>query len=160
VRKQSKYRPKGVRLDAVNWVLSGMRPVRLHDEATMLRVKNHAAMKDMVEGHADRNTVDVLIAAMNMTEALSLVRDELGADWRPEITAAQEALFTMAQRGVNKNNTFRFTGPELTAMNIAMEIHDAQIDHCTIQELEKAMDLIQQTIRNKKARAIVPTKPS
>lgn len=156
MRKRSNYKPKGVRIDAVNWVLSGMRPMRLHGEATMLRVKNHAAMKDMVEGRADRNTVDVLIAAMNMTEALSLVRHELGADWRAEITAAQEALFTMAQRGVNKGNLFRFTGPELKAMNLAMEIHDAQIDNCTIKELEKAMDLIHQTIRNKKARAIVP----
>ncbi len=160
MRKQSKYRPKGVRIDAVNWVLSGMRPMRLHDEATTLRVKNHAAMKDMVEGRANRDTVDVLIAAMNMTEALSLVRAELGADWRAEITAAQNALFTMAQRGVNKNNTFRFTGPELTAMNIAMEIHDAQIDNCTIKELEKAMDLIQQTIIHKKARAIVTKAPT
>lgn len=160
MRKRSNYKPKGVRLDAVNWVLSGMRPMRLHDEATMLRVKNHAAMKDMVEGRADRTTIDVLIAAMNMTEALSLVRDELGADWRAEITAAQNALFSMAQRGVDKGNRFLFTGPELTAMNLAMDIHDAQIDNCTIKELEQAMDLIHQTIRNKKARAIVTTKPS
>jgi hypothetical protein len=159
MRKQSKYRPKGVRIDAVSWVLSGMRPMRLHGEATMLRVKNHAAMKDMVEGRADRTTVDTLIHAMNMTEALSLVRAELGADWRAEITAAQDALFTMAQRGVSKGNLFRFTGPELTAMNLAMEIHDAQIDNCTIKELEKAMELIHHTIINKKARAIVRTNP-
>lgn len=155
MRKRSKYKPKGVRIDAVNWVLSGMRPMRLHSEATMLRVKNHAAMKDMVEGRADRACVDILIAAMNMTEALSLVRAELGADWRPEISAAQEALFTMAQRGVNKGNVFRFTGPELTAMNLAMEIHDQQIDNCTVQELERALELVHKTVRNKKARAIL-----
>jgi hypothetical protein len=41
-----------------------------------------------------------------------------------------------------------------------MEIHDAQIDNCTIKELEKAMDLIVQTIINKKARAIVTKAPS
>lgn len=158
MRKRSSYKPKGVRIDAVNWVLSGLRPMRLHSEATTLRLKNHAAMKDMVEGHADRNTVDVLIHAMNMTEALSLVRNELGADWRAEISAAQEALFTMAQRGVEKGNLFRFTGPELTAMNLAMEIHDVQIDTCTIKELEKALELVAKTIINKKARAIVPPK--
>lgn len=158
MRKRSNYRPKGVRIDAVNWVLSGMRPMRVHGEATTLRLKNHAAMKDMVEGRSTRDTVDVLIVAMNMTEALSLVRDELGADWRTEINAAQNALFTMAQRGVNMNNTFRFTGPELTAMNLAMEIHDAQIDNCTIQELEKAMDLIYKTVRNKTARVIITPK--
>lgn len=159
MRKQSKYRPKGVRLDTVHWVLSGMRPMRIHDEATTLRLKNHAAMKDMVEGRATRDTVDILIAAMNMTEALSLVHRELGSDWKQEISAAQEALFTMAQRGVNRDNLFRFTGPELTAVNLAMDIHDAQIDKCTIKELEQAMELVRKTILNRKARVIVRSSP-
>lgn len=160
MKKRSNYKPKGVRMDALNWVLSGLKPMRMHDEATMLRVKNHTAMKDMVEGRADRNTIDVLIATMNMTEALPHVRSELGADWRVEIKAAQDALFTMVERGVSKGNTFRFTGPELTAMNIAMDIHDAQIDNCTINELEKAMELVRAIIRNKKARVLAAPTPS
>jgi uncharacterized small protein (DUF1192 family) len=36
-----------------------------------------------------------------------------------------------------------------------MEIHDAQLEACTVAELEKAMNLVQAVIRQKKARTIV-----
>lgn len=155
MRKKSKYKPKGVRLDALNWVLSGLRPVASHTEALNLRTKNHSALASVLNGTGTRNDVDCLIAAMNMTEALSLIRHELGFDWKPEISAAQDALFTMARRGLTKNR-FVFTGPEMQAIKLAMEIHDAQIDDCTIQDFEKALALVEKTVRTNKARRVVP----
>lgn len=155
MRKKSKYRPKGVRVDALNWVLSGLKPVVTHGEVFNLRTKNHIAMASLIAGTGTRDDVDTLIAAMNMTEALSLIRHELGLDWKQEINAAQDALFTMAQRGLTKNR-FLFTGPEMQALKLAMEIHDAQIDRCTIQDFEKAMSLIEHTVQSNKARRITP----
>jgi hypothetical protein len=155
VRKKSKYRPKGVRVDAVNWVLSGLKPVVTHSEVFNLRTKNHSALASILNGAGTRDDVDALIAAMNMTEALSLIRYELGFDWKQEINAAQDALFTMAQRGLTKNR-FLFTGPEMQALKLAMEIHDAQIEQCTIQDFEKALALIAQTVLANKARKITP----
>jgi hypothetical protein len=155
VRKKSKYRPKGVRVDAVNWVLSGLKPVVTHSEVFNLRTKNHSALASILNGAGTRDDVDALIAAMNMTEALSLIRYELGFDWKQEINAAQDALFTMAQRGLTKNR-FLFTGPEMQALKLAMEIHDAQIEQCTIQDFEKALALIAQTVLANKARRITP----
>lgn len=159
MRKQSKYRPKGVRVDAVNWVLSGLKPVVAHTEVLNLRTKNHSAMASMLAGTGTRDDVDILIAAMNMTEALSLTRGELGIDWKQEINAAQNALFTMAQRGLTKNR-FLFTGPEMQALKLAMEIHDAQIEQSTIQDFEKALALVNQTILSNKARRIVSLEPA
>lgn len=159
MRKQSKYRPKGVRVDAVNWVLSGLKPVVAHTEVLNLRTKNHSAMASMLAGTGTRDDVDILIAAMNMTEALSLTRGELGIDWKQEINAAQNALFTMAQRGLTKNR-FLFTGPEMQALKLAMEIHDAQIEQSTIQDFEKALALVSQTILSNKARRIVSLEPA
>lgn len=159
MRKQSKYRPKGVRVDAVNWVLSGLKPVVAHTEVLNLRTKNHSAMASMLAGTGTRDDVDILIAAMNMTEALSLIRGELGIDWKQEINAAQNALFTMAQRGLTKNR-FLFTGPEMQALKLAMEIHDAQIEQSTIQDFEKALALVSQTILSNKARRIVSLEPA
>ena len=155
MRKKSKYRPKGIRVDAVSWVLSGLKPVVSHSEVFNLRTKNHIAMASMIAGTGARDDVDTLIAAMNMTEALSLIRYELGFDWKQEINAAQDALFTMAQRGLTKHR-FLFTGPEMQAMKLAMEIHDAQIDNCTIQDFEKALALVAKTVRTNKARRVVP----
>lgn len=159
MRKQSKYRPKGVRVDAVNWVLSGLKPVVAHTEVLNLRTKNHSAMASMLAGTGTRDDVDILIAAINMTEALSLTRGELGIDWKQEINAAQNALFTMAQRGLTKNR-FLFTGPEMQALKLAMEIHDAQIEQSTIQDFEKALALVNQTILSNKARRIVSLEPA
>lgn len=159
MRKQSKYKPKGVRVDAVNWVLSGLKPVVAHTEVLNLRTKNHSAMASMLAGTGTRDDVDILIAAINMTEALSLTRGELGIDWKQEINAAQNALFTMAQRGLTKNR-FLFTGPEMQALKLAMEIHDAQIEQSTIQDFEKALALVNQTILSNKARRIVSLEPA
>jgi hypothetical protein len=152
-RKRSKYRPKGVRLDVVKYVVEGLKPMALHPAATDLRIKNHAAMTSIVRGKGTRTDIDVVINALNIAEAFHLVDENLGRDWRPEISQAQDALFAMAQRGVEKGR-FLFTGPELTAVNVAMEVHDAQLDRATVQQLEKATDVVYHTIRTKRARQI------
>jgi hypothetical protein len=55
---------------------------------------------------------------------------------------------------------FILRGPELTSFNLAMEIHDAQLDTCTVAELEKAMAFVEKIVKNKQAQAIVRTKQS
>ena len=44
MRKKSKYKPKGVRVDAINWVLAGLKPMNSIEYVTTLRIRNHAAM--------------------------------------------------------------------------------------------------------------------
>lgn len=157
MRKKSKYKPKGVRLDAVNWVLAGMRKVgTLPTAGVGLKLKNHEALDSIMKGQGTRAHVDVLIHAVNMAEALIRIRDDLGADWATEIRAAQDAIFTMAKRGVEKNR-FAFTGPEMTAVRVVMDVHDAQLDDCSVKEMEKALDLVNEEIRLKKCRPIVET---
>lgn len=154
MRKRSKYRPKGVRIDAVNWVVSGLQPLRsVKDEHIALLTKNHGAMVEIAKGHGSRDHIDTIIAALNMTEALYRVRAGLGKDWAAEIRAGQDALLTMTRRGVERNR-FLFTGPEMQAVNLALEIHDAQLDQCTVAELEAAIELVKREIQNKRARAI------
>jgi len=151
-RKRSKYRPKGLIMDTVSHVLQGFRLVQHTGAAITLKIKNHQALATMVQGNGSRDDVDVLIAAMNVAEAL-VITAEMGTEYRAEITAAQQAIFTMGQRGVAKGR-FLFTGPELTALNLGMEIHDAQLDACTIGQLERALEFVAREIRAKRARAI------
>ena len=154
MRKRSKYRPKGVRLDVMTWIKQGMQPMATHPESLTLKLKNHAALDDLVKGRGTREHCDVVIAALNMTEALSMLR--IGDEYAKDIKTAQDAMLTMCRRGLERNR-FLFIGPELAAVNTAMEIHDAQLDACTLAELEKAIDIVTQTIRNRKARSIVVT---
>ena len=148
MRKRSKYRPKGVRLDAVGWVMQGMMSMSSHPEALTLKVKNHSAMDELVKGRGTRAHCDTVIAALNMTEALAMLR--IGDEYRQEISAGQAAMLTMCRRGLERDR-FLFTGPEILAVNTAMEIHDAQLEACTLSELEKAIDMVTKTVRAKKA---------
>lgn len=155
MRKRSRYRPRGVILDTMAWVKSGMKRVaELEGIALTLKIKNHNALANLVQGRGGRDDIDILIAAFNMTEALARIRPELGADWSVEIRAAQDALLSMAQRGVERGR-FLFTGPEMQAINLGMELHDAQLERCTVKEVERGLDLVNQEILNKRARTVI-----
>lgn len=155
MRKRSAYRPRAVLKDPVAWVVNGFKPLTsVKDEHTSLLAKNHSAMGEIVQGRGTKAHIDVLIAAVNMAEALYRVRAGLGKDWAAEIRAGQDALLSMARRGVAKGNRFLFTGPEIQAVNTVLEVHDAQLGECTIAELESAIGIAKQEIRAKRARSI------
>ena len=154
MRKKSKYKPKGVRPDAVSWVLSGLKSFSSVPYSTTLRIRNHAAMDTLRRGDATRADIDVLIGAFNMAEAYMRLRPELGADWADEIKAGLDALHAVGKRGVS-NGRFILKADELVAMNLVMEIHDAQLDNTTVNDMEKAMDIVTQEYRAKRMRPIV-----
>jgi len=155
MRKRSKYRPKGLILDTMLHVTSGMRRVGALSAGTTLKIKNHAALEQVRTGLGTRDDIDILICAFNITEALALMR--IGEDWKDEIRAAQDTLLAVGRRGV-ETGKFILRGPELTSFNLAMEVHDAQLDACTVAELEKAIEFVEKVVKNKQARAIVQTK--
>lgn len=153
MRKRSKYKPKGVRIDAVNWVLAGLKPVsEVGDALVVLKAKNHSAYIEIVQGRGNRDQIDILIAAMNVCEAYAI--HGKGKDWLPEISEAQDALYNMAKRGIEKGR-FLFNGPEMKAINLAMDIHDQQLNESTVSMLEKMTDFVAKQIILKKVRQII-----
>lgn len=152
MRKRSKYKPKPIRADNMWFVTSGIQRVGRIDAGTTLLIKNHDAMNSLRLGIATRVDLDKLIGALNIAEGL--VRLGLGTDWRVELRAGQDALLAVGRRGV-QTGKFILTGPELTSLNLAMDIHDAQLEECTISQLERAMDIVSEDIRLKKARPII-----
>lgn len=153
MRKRSSYKPKGIRIDAVNLVISGLKPIASAGDALVtLKAKNHSALSEITQGRGNKDQIDVLIAAMNMCEAYAI--HGKGIDWIPEIRQAQDAIFNMGKRGIEKNR-FLFTGEEMKAINLGMDIHDAQLEESTIKELEKMIDYVTKQIRLKKARPIL-----
>ena len=158
MKKKSKYKPKGVRLDNMSWVMAGLRTVgTLPTAGVALKLKNHEALDSILTGQGTKEHVDVLISAVNMSEALIRVRDDLGRDWAQEIRAAQDAVYSMGMRGHEKGS-FLFTGPEMTAVKLVMDLHDTQLDNCTVREMEQAIFIVDEELRMRKARAIVKRK--
>ncbi len=153
MKKRSKYKPKGVRLDNMAWVQSGLKRVDEVSASATIKIRNHDAMNTLRLGSATRAEIDIIINALNIAEALA--QRGVGSDWMPELRAAQDALYTLARRGLTSR--FIVRGDELTALNLAMEIHDAQLETVTVRQLEAALNFVNETVRLKKARPIVET---
>ena len=134
-RKRSRYRPKPVMLDPLGYVLAGLQPIAAATETmTTVGIKNHGAIEAVRTGQATRQDISNLVNMLNVATALAHMGQ--GADWLPELTAASEAIKSAAKRP-----RFLLTGPELTAVNQAIDIHDAQMADpaTTVQMLERAV---------------------
>jgi len=153
MRKRSKYRPKGVRLDNLTWIQAGFKKLDAIGAGTTLKIRNHDAMNNIRLGVATRQDIDAVIDAFNVAEALA--KRGMGADWATEIRAAQDALLELARRGVSRGFRFIVKAEELTAMNLGMEIHDAQLDVVSVRELETAMNDVMENLKHKRMRSVV-----
>ena len=153
MRKRSKYRPKGILPDPVTWVMAGMKKVDEISAGTTLKIRNHDAMNNIRLGNGTRRDVDAVIDAMNVAEALA--KRGVGADWMPEIRDAQDHLLALAKRGVQNGFRFIMRAEELNALNLGMEVHDAQLDAVTVRELEQAMNDVMEILRLKKMRTVL-----
>jgi len=157
MKKKSKYKPRGVRYDNMSWIIAGMKKVgALPTAGVALKLKNHEALDSILTGQGTSDHIDVIIAAVNMSEALIRIRADLGRDWADEIRAAQDAVYSMGVRGHEKGS-FVFTGPEMAAVKLIMDLHDSQLDDCTVREMEQALFIVEEEFRMRKARSIVKT---
>lgn len=140
MRKRSSYRPRPVLLDNMAHVKLGLTRVRdLTDADLSVRIINHSALKSIVAGTGCRADADVLMAALNLTEALARLR--IGEDYSYAITAGQAALLACCRRSLVRGKLL-FTGLELSAINLSMEVQDAQLDISTVADIERALDII------------------
>ena len=153
MRKRSNYRPRHIRTDALQWVISGMKKVAsLTNQNMIIRTRNRMALDAVLKGKATRDDLDVVIAAANMAQALTKLN--LGSDWKDEIDAAHESIVTMCRRGIAHGDRFAFTGPEMATVKLLMDIHDAQLDECTVADMEQGLNIVTASIVNRKAAVI------
>ena len=146
------YRPKPVRIDPVGYVLTGLKPLdQVGDELVMLRIKNHGALAAMTQGRATNEDFNMLISALNVTEALML--QDMGTPWLPQLKAGQEALKAVGAR-YKQIKRFVLRGEEMAALNLAMEVHDAQLGICTVAQIEQAIMMVRRVVTTGKATAI------
>jgi hypothetical protein len=154
MRKRSKYRPRPLIPNPIEWVIQGLKPLAAAEgHLVMTRIKNHDALNTIRTGAGTRRDVDMLIGAANMTSALVKMYAR-GADYADEVRMFQDAVYTMAQRGAERDR-FIFTGPELSAVNAGMEVHDAQLAITNVGEIEAAIHHVRKLQRTGSARRII-----
>lgn len=152
MRKRSSYRPKPQLPNPVAWIINGFKPVT-QAGIVNVQIKNHNAIDALRKGIADREDIDTIIEALNIAEALQ--RIGIGDEYKDDLRAAQDALYAVSKRGVDREYRFVLKAQELTAINIGIEIHDAQIEVTSIEQMEKAIDIVKSEIKNRRARVIM-----
>ena len=156
MRKRSKYRPRGILANPLGYVLESMTPVAKHDSFLIdLKIKNHGAMANLTQGRATREDMDALIAMINFVEAL--YRMGIGTEYKDVVQEGLDALHAVGKRGV-ENGRFILKATEMTALNTAMELHDAQMEIITVKDMEKAFAIVEGEYRARKMRPIVERK--
>ncbi len=153
MRKRSKYRPKPQLANPLGYVLESLVPVAKHESYLVdLKIKNHLAMATLTKGLATRTDIDTLIATVNITEAL--YRLGFGREYADVVRDGLDALRDVGKRGA-ETGKFILKSTEMNALNLVMELHDAQMDLITIKDMEKAMNLVREEFRQRKMRSIV-----
>lgn len=133
------YRPKPVRLNALGYVLESVKPVAEHDTYLAdLKITNHSAMTELVQGRANQHHISILVGMSNMIEGLW--RLGFGREYEQVLIDGQAALKTLTDRAARLGR-FTPTGPEIVALNAYMDLHDAQMEVTTVKDIERALDL-------------------
>ena len=154
MRKRSKYKPKGVRLDTMNWVVTGMTKVSAKESAYVtMHLKNMSALDSLAKGTANKKEIDIVIGVINVAEALCELG--VGSEYTQIVLNASSALYDVCKRSFEINDRFICRGSELSAIKLGYEVHDAQMEAATIGMLDKALDVIEKTIQAQKATVIV-----
>lgn len=152
MRKRSSYRPKGVLINPLAYVLEGLKPLREHDSTLIdLKIKNHAAMESLTKGRAVRSDMDILINMVNVVEAL--YRLGFGEDYGDVVQQGLDALHEVGKRGV-QTGRFILKAQEMSHLNTIMELHDAQMEIITIKDMERAIDLVNKEFDQRKMRSM------
>lgn len=148
MRKRSKYRPRAVLANPLGYVLESMTPIPAMNKYFIdLKVKNHLALANLTKGVADRADIDTLVTAINMTEAL--YRLGFGREYADVVREGLHALRAVGKRGADIGK-FVLKSTEMNALNLSMELHDAQLEIITLRDMEKAIALIKEEYRLRK----------
>lgn len=97
----------------------------------------HASLTAITRGEGTPVDIDNLALVSNM--ALVLSQLGLGLDLQPAIMDAQDAVVSMQSR-LARTGKVGASGPELQAVNVLLEVHDAQLEiPPTVEEMRKAV---------------------
>lgn len=144
-RKRSKYKPRPIMHNTMAWVKSGFYKVSTHPATSTLALANHSALEALRKGEATKSDVKVLADMLNIVEALTEVNPAFGVDYKSDIREMQDSIVSLSQRG-KERGAYICTAKELDALRYALELHDAQLDIATVNDIAQAMDIIKRTV--------------
>lgn len=154
MRKRSKYKPRGIIQNPIAYVMESIKPVAAHDSYLLdLKIKNSEAMVSLLRGEATKADMDILIAMSNIVEALWHLG--FGKEYKDVTVDGREAILRVIYRAQERKR-FVPSGTEIKALQLLMELHDAQMDVITIKDMERALAYASEQMRQKRATVLPP----
>jgi len=143
MKKRSKaYRPKPVKVHAAFQALA-MPHARAEDrrplneqQTTDLGIAYRVAMEKLRVGQGDEQDWSTVVCSLNI--AIVLCEKGIGAEYEPQIVAAMEGAFRSRERA-DRAGKWGFDGPALSAVLLALEIHDAQLEVASKQQIRESL---------------------
>ena len=142
--RNKKYRPRMVVGNPIAHILGGLQRAG-GDNLRMVEGRNHAAMHCIVHGHGTLELWDQLVGMINMANVLCELGT--GSEYRAELMAGRDALAALVARW-RKTGTWVFTGGEMQSMNLALEVHEAQLEISRVIDVERAADEVIRRIQH------------
>lgn len=139
MRKRSSYRPRPVIKDPLGY-LAKLSPQ--HRDAINLR--NHISLEKILKGDGDGKDWDEITAALNIGVILDV--QVYGGEHNALFVTASNCHATCGERS-GRLGRILYSGPELTAVRLALEIHDEQMAQATTIEIDRAVREAQRLLK-------------
>ena len=108
-----------------------------------LKIKNHDALCNIRLGDGTADDIKTLVRAVNMCEAFMLL--EIGDEYKADQVKAKNTIKSVCARAFDRHK-FILTASELSMANLFLEIHDAQLEVCTLGEYNDACEIVSKSI--------------
>lgn len=137
MKKSNKRKPRPVNAQAFLKVVNSFKPLSKNDKDYLFKqaIRSINAMQYGIS--LSTNDFTTLCDLVNIS--LLLTENDIGREYIPELHEARDGMQEAKQRYI-KTNKLGFNAAELKAVKVALTIHQAQIDICTLGEFAEAFD--------------------
>lgn len=143
-KRSKKYVPKGTTTNTLA-IFGGM--LGTHGERLQaVQLKSHQALAEIVQGRGTRDHWNLVVGAVNMANVMCDMG--IGAEYRPVMLAARDAMMEIGKRAAANANRFVFKGEELQTVNEMMDMHDAQLENIRAVDVDRAVDEVMRRVKN------------
>lgn len=137
MKKQSKRTLRPIKTNAHMQVIQSVKPLTQEDKQYLFKQATQS-INGMQFG-INLTTADFTTICDMLNISLLLTEKDIGREYLIELHEAREAMQEAKQRYI-KAGKLGFKANELKAVKVALTIHQAQIDICTLGEFSAAFD--------------------
>lgn len=115
----------------------------IEDDQKDLHIAYRTSYDAMLRGAGTEETWSTVVVSLNV--ALILTEQGIGAEYEPDLVGALDGAFRAKIRA-GRIGRWGFDGPAITAINLAFQIHEAQIELVSKAEVRAALQEVYRRI--------------